>query len=34
MDSKHLAVAVEAARAVADELMSRRDDFRVNEKAP
>jgi myo-inositol-1(or 4)-monophosphatase len=34
MDSQHLAVARDAARAGARELMSRRGGFRVNEKAP
>ena len=34
MDSKHLAVAIDAARAGAHELMLRRDSFRVSEKAP
>ena len=34
MDQRHLEVAMEAARAGAAELMSRRDSFRVSEKAP
>ena len=34
MDIQHLEVAVDAARAGAVELMSRRDSFRVSEKAP
>lgn len=34
MDEKHLAVAVDAARAGARELMARRDDRVVREKAP
>jgi len=34
MDSGHLAVAIDAARAGARELMDRRDHFHVNEKAP
>tara|TARA_R110002049_G_scaffold2750_2_gene21800 strand:+ start:685307 stop:686113 length:807 start_codon:yes stop_codon:yes gene_type:complete len=34
MDDQHLAVAIDAARAGARELMSRRESFRVSEKAP
>src|SRR6056297_162446 len=34
MDSQHLKVAIEAAQAAASELMSRRDNREVREKAP
>lgn len=34
MNSRHLAAAIEAARAGAAELMARRDDRRVSEKGP
>ena len=34
MDAEHLQVAIEAARAGAVELMSRRDNHVVSEKAP